>query len=387
MSELKKITTSNYDDCLRLGENAFNYTLTQAQIEDRKWQMNKQDIYGIFDGEKLAAKLHLHSFQVTLNEQIINMGGIAGVATWPEDRRKGYVGALMKHALRIMYEQGTALSMLHPFSIPFYRNYGFELTQHTYTYKGKLEHLITSTASENGKLKRIHKEDAARLLNPVYEQAASDYMLMLKREQWWWERRVISENTQIIAYEANGRIEGYLLAEMKKDRLVIEEFIYQSTEAFTGLLQWMKNHDSMTSDIELSMLPGDLDAFHFSNPSFKEVRKPYFMARIVDVVKFFEEYPFVKQGNGSLKLKLTDHYAPWNEGVWVCTLTDGNMEVEKTTGDADIEMDIRTLSAVLSGSLSLEKAAFMNKLSGESVSVTLLASWLPKNNPAFLDFF
>lgn len=55
------------------------------------------------------------------------MGGIAGVATWPENRRGGLVSKLLSKALARMNEEGQVLSCLHPFSVPFYRKFGWEL--------------------------------------------------------------------------------------------------------------------------------------------------------------------------------------------------------------------------------------------------------------------
>ncbi|MFG6116790.1 enhanced intracellular survival protein Eis [Halobacillus sp. MO56] len=388
MSDVKKITAREYDACLKLGENAFNYKLTEQQIKDRKWQMDKQDIFAVFEDDKMAAKLHLLPLQVFLNDTKIDMGGIAGVATWPEHRRKGYVGQLMKEALKRMREKGDSLSLLHPFSIPFYRNYGYELTQYTYTYQGSISNLIVEHPFFDGKLVRVNKEEAPALLNDVYEKAASAYTLMLAREPWWWERRVLSDDTQIIAYESQGHIEGYILAEMKKDRLVVEEFIYHSKPAFQALLQWMKNHDSMTEQIEISMLPGDLDAFHFANPRFKEVKQPYFMARIVDIENFFKLYPFADSlDNAPLNIKVFDKYATWNDGVWQCSPTNEGMVVKQTSDEADIETDVKTLSALLLGSLTIEKAILMQKLTGDPSSLTRLSGWIPNNQPAFLDFF
>ncbi|WP_051353101.1 GNAT family N-acetyltransferase [Thalassobacillus devorans] len=388
MSDVKKVSASEYDTCLQLGENAFNYKLTEEQIKDRKWQMDKQDIFTVQEGDRLAAKLHLLPLQIFLNEKKIDIGGIAGVATWPEHRRKGYVGKLMKKALNVMREQGYALSLLHPFSIPFYRNYGYELTQYAYTYQGRISNLIVSQPSCEGKLVRLKKEEASSLLNDVYEKAASAYTLMLVREPWWWERRVLSDDTQIIAYEAQGQIEGYILAEMKKDRLVIEEFIYHTHSAFQALLQWMKNHDSMTEQVEISMLPGDLDAFHFANPRFKEIKQPYFMARIVDIENFFSLYPFsAPLADTPLNLKIVDKYAPWNDGVWQCIPNKEGMVVEQTSDEADLETDVKTLAALLLGSLTVDKAVFMEKLTGDPDNLERLSGWIPNNQPAFLDFF
>ncbi len=55
------------------------------------------------------------------------MGGVAGVATYPEYRRSGYVKELLQHSLQTMKKDGYTVSMLHPFAVAFYRKYGWEL--------------------------------------------------------------------------------------------------------------------------------------------------------------------------------------------------------------------------------------------------------------------
>ncbi len=52
------------------------------------------------------------------------MGGVAGVATYPEYRRSGYVKELLQHSLQTMKKDGYTVSMLHPFAVSFYRKYG-----------------------------------------------------------------------------------------------------------------------------------------------------------------------------------------------------------------------------------------------------------------------
>jgi predicted acetyltransferase len=85
------------------------------------------------------------------------MGGIAGVATWPEYRRNGNVADLVKHALQQMKEDGCAISYLHPFKVSFYHKYGWELIANKNTYEWSKDYLA-AFPSISGRIKRMDIE-------------------------------------------------------------------------------------------------------------------------------------------------------------------------------------------------------------------------------------
>ena len=60
------------------------------------------EVYGIIEGNDLAAKLHLIPFHIYIGKEKFKMGGVAGVATYPEYRRSGYVKELLQHSLQTM---------------------------------------------------------------------------------------------------------------------------------------------------------------------------------------------------------------------------------------------------------------------------------------------
>ncbi|MFD2881051.1 GNAT family N-acetyltransferase [Paenibacillus rhizoplanae] len=63
-----------------------------------------------FEGDGIGAQLTLLPLQACIQGRPVSMGGIAGVATWPENRRQGYVAHLLTHALKTMNENGQTLS-------------------------------------------------------------------------------------------------------------------------------------------------------------------------------------------------------------------------------------------------------------------------------------
>ncbi len=55
----------------------------------------------------------------------LSLGGIGGVATLSNHRRKGYAGKLNKNAIDFMKEEGYDISVLYPFSSEYYAKFGY----------------------------------------------------------------------------------------------------------------------------------------------------------------------------------------------------------------------------------------------------------------------
>ncbi|MRH41914.1 GNAT family N-acetyltransferase [Aquibacillus halophilus] len=391
MNEIKVITKEEYYHVLSLGEYAFNYRLTEQDRQDRSKMMENQIILGSYDKSgTLASKLHLLPMELFLGSKVIPFGGIAGVATWPEHRRKGHVQRLMRMALMEMKKHPLPLSMLHPFSVGFYRNYGWELTQHIHKYFFKPTDLRVKRV--NGHTQRVLYSEQKDTLQFLYEQHAITYCLMLKREQWWWEKRVISKDDQIVIYFDSSNIpQGYLISKIVDKRLKVEEFIYQNGEACYGLLQWIRNHDSMLNEVEMVIQPQDQISFYFDNPKITMKKDAYFMTRIVDFQSFVKEYPFFKSVDQLfLRIDLIDDLAEWNNGSWLLKIENNvvsNVELNLAfRSDFTITTDIQTLTALLFGSEPIDRLISFDLLKVEG-NINLLKKIIQPMQPALLDFF
>ena len=122
-----QLKEDKFREALRLSEYAFQYKVDEERLKQQLIKMKEShEVYGIMEGEDLAAKLHLIPFHIYMGKEKFKMGGVAGVATYPEYRRSGYVKELLQHSLQTMKKMDT-VSMLHPFAVSFYRKYGWEL--------------------------------------------------------------------------------------------------------------------------------------------------------------------------------------------------------------------------------------------------------------------
>ena len=120
--DIRKLTTDDFEACMTLSEYAFQFVLNEEQVEKRRKEFNSHNVLGVYEDGQVGAKLHIIPFQTYIQGRSFEMGGIAGVATWPEYRRKGWVAGLLKFALEEMNRNKQSISFLHPFSFAFIGN-------------------------------------------------------------------------------------------------------------------------------------------------------------------------------------------------------------------------------------------------------------------------
>ncbi|KFN03744.1 acetyltransferase domain protein [Bacillus clarus] len=84
-----QLTEDKFREALNLSEYVFQYKASEEQVKQQQLTRMKEShqIYGITKGEELAAKLHLIPFHIYMGKEKFKMGGVAGVATYPEYRR------------------------------------------------------------------------------------------------------------------------------------------------------------------------------------------------------------------------------------------------------------------------------------------------------------
>jgi predicted acetyltransferase len=92
MDQIRTLKQEELIDSMKLSEFAFQNRLSAQEREERIQLQKAEGIWGYFVDDKLAAKLTILDLQTWIHSKNFAMGGIAGVATWPEYRRKGMVG-------------------------------------------------------------------------------------------------------------------------------------------------------------------------------------------------------------------------------------------------------------------------------------------------------
>ncbi|MEH7669516.1 GNAT family N-acetyltransferase [Bacillus sp. JJ689] len=382
-----QLKEDKFREALRLSEYAFQYKVDEERLQQQLTKMKESHkIYGIMEGEDLAAKLHLIPFHIYIGKEKFKMGGVAGVATYPEYRRSGYVKELLQYSLQTMKKDGYTVSMLHPFAVSFYRKYGWELCANLVTCHMTKSDLVMKK-QVNGTVKRFNKENHPEEVEKLYEVFAERFSGMLVREKNWWLQAVYDDLTLAIYYDENKKAAGYMLYKIENYKMTVEEFVPLRNEARNGLWNFICQHDSMIKELEMTVSENEPLLYSLQEPRVKTEIKPYFMGRIVDVEQFLKQYELswnnVQQ---EVILHITDAFAPWNN-VSVRLANHEITIMKEETIDKGIKLDINALSTIMFGykrPLELNELEF---ISGSEEEIQAFENIVPVRKAFIYDFF
>ncbi|MED3485963.1 GNAT family N-acetyltransferase [Bacillus toyonensis] len=381
-----QLQEDKFREALRLSEYAFQYKVNEERLQQQITRMKEShEIYGIMEGEDLAAKLHLIPFHIYIGKETFKMGGVAGVATYPEYRRSGYVKELLQHSLQTMKKDGYTVSMLHPFSVSFYRKYGWELCADLLVCHMTKSDLVMKK-KVNGTVKRFNKENHPEEVEKLYETFAERVSGMLVREKNWWLQVVYDDLALAIYYDENKTAAGYMLYKIENYKMTVEEFVPLHNEARNGLWNFICQHDSMIKELEMTVSENEPLLYTLQEPRVKTEVKPYFMGRIVDVEQFLKQYEFnwndVQQ---EVILHITDSFAPWNNVV--VRLANHELTIVEEATEKGIKLDINALSTIMFGYKRPLELNELELISGSEEAMRSFENLVPVRKPFIYDFF
>ncbi|MBU5218228.1 GNAT family N-acetyltransferase [Bacillus albus] len=382
-----RLKEDKFREALRLSEYAFQYKVDEDRLQQQITKMKEShEVYGIMEGENLAAKLHLIPFHIYIGKEKFKMGGVAGVATYPEYRRSGYVKELLQHSLQTMKKDGYTVSMLHPFAVAFYRKYGWELCANLLICHMTKSDLVMKK-QVNGTVKRFSKENHPEEVEKLYETFAERFSGMLVRDEKWWLQTIYDDLTLAIYYDKNKTASGYMLYKVENSKMTVEEFVPLHNEARNGLWNFICQHDSMIKEFEMTVSENEPLLYTLQEPRVKAEIKPYFMSRIVDVEQFFKQYEFnwndVQQ---ELIFHITDSFAPWNN-VSIRLVNHEITIMKEETIDKGIKLDINALSTIMFGYKRPLQLNELELISGSEEKIQAFEKIVPVREAFIYDFF
>lgn len=389
MREIKELNDADYENIFSLSQFAFQYELSEAELVKKKAEAARHKIWGWMVDDQLAAKLHLIPLSCYVSGRTVEMGGISAVATWPEYRRQGMVKHLLKHALIDMKTDGQTVSFLHPFSVPFYRKYGWEIAFTNRHYTIPIEKLKTNWDGV-GYVKRIQADIG--LLHSIYTSYARGFAGTLVRDGKWWEQRILKNGGHIaVAYNEDDRADGYIIYDVKENILRVKEMAYQSLNGWKLLLQFIANHDSMAKVVKMTVPENDNLALLVDDPSFEQQVETYFMARIVDALTFLNEYPFRENVlSQPLSLCVEDAFFPENSGTFHLERAGSQTKVAYVqTKDIKngIHCTIQQLTVMMLGYKRPTELFHAGLIHGEKEEVMRLEKVIPLQQTFLADFY
>lgn len=388
MPEYRPVPDDREDDHGRVLSYAFNSAAGPFDPEEdvderlrRRWSFGED--YGLFEGGELVSAITHLPFTARVRGAWLPVGGISGVATPPEHRRKGHVGRTLSATLADYRDRGWPLSALRPFEEGFYARYGWATAVYPQVATVDPAALGAVDEAATGSFRRIEATEAGDVLQPAYDAWLEGVTLATERTAEWWRDRLFvgyEHDRFCYAWDRAGEVAGYLVYDVTSEgTMQVLEFAYADDEAYLNLLRFCRDHDSQVAEVELTgfgherlfEVVTDRDALTLRT-------RPGHMVRIVDVPAALEAVPFPPAVEADLVLAVTDDQADWNDGRFALSVADGAASVTATEADPDATLDMGTLSRLLVGRADLPIARATGDLAvADPGVVETLASAFP----------
>jgi predicted acetyltransferase len=346
-------------------------------------RLDPDQVYVVEEDGEIRATATVLPLEVFFEGRTVAMGGIAAVATHPAYRRRGYAGELIRASLREMRERNVHLSMLHPFAHSYYRRYGWELATEAISYNLKPTDLPNSP--EQKRVRTYRDRDLSRMMM-LLEGEGSRHPLFVRRGEGRW-RQIFARGEQDAAvYEAEGRIEGYLLYTQQAEgdspprTLVLSELVAATPEAQRALISFASAFDPTEFTVKYSVPRGEPLHPHLPNSFVNACIDPRFMLRLVSVEGALGLLDLrAADLNVPLIIEAEDDLISENTGEYVI---GGNGVVRNAEVKERVALDVRQLAQLYAGYLPARQLARQGKLRPNSTkALELLERFFPPSDP------
>lgn len=323
---------------------------------DRHLKTRKEILaFGMFEEEKPVSVVAATPMIQTVRKKQFSMGGIWGVATHPQARRKGYARQLLQALLASLKEEGHAFSCLYPFRESFYEKLGYvtfpQPTLARFEPAALAPLLKTDLAGQVTmfKLREVYDQYISYL--NTYQQTVPGMALEkyphppVPGEDKYWLALATHKETiaGIMLYSLRGE-------EVTQFKLQARRFYYTNSTGKYLLLNWIARHIDQANQAELWLPPSERPETWLAdmNVERKQLWIPP-MGRVLDVAGLNG----LLAGPGSVSVQIRDTFCPWNEGIWRLETGSGKLQVSPAQ-EPDFQLSIQALSALVYGTHEID---------------------------------
>ncbi|MEU4280170.1 GNAT family N-acetyltransferase [Streptomyces tanashiensis] len=305
-----------------------------------------------------------YSFELTLpGGALVPVGGVTAVGVLPSHRRRGTLGAMMRHQLGELRARGEFLSVLLASEAPIYGRFGYgpaTYTQRLTVPRRQAAPAVpraggTADAPAAGSVEVLRRAECGEILEEVYDRYRRAQPGALSRPHRWWELRAgqppISPAPRYVAVhrDADGVPDGYASYTIgESDTLTVDETIAADDDVFSSLARFVLEHDLVARVVFKHFPPEHPLRWQFEDFRAGEVSNhtDWLWVRLLDVPGALTARGWC--ADGELVLDVTDPFLG-EHGRHLLTVRDGRADCVPTDREPDLSLDVRDLGAVYLG--------------------------------------
>jgi predicted acetyltransferase len=177
--------------------------------------------------------------------------GLSAVAVLPHFRRRGVADKLVRAWIARFQRDGEPFLLLMPFSVRFYRKYGFGIVEELDLLRVAPQQLPPSPLRQH--VRRARLPDDQGIIEGIYARWREGQSGALARDEYWWKGRIFPRVPEAAIYETS----GYILYEipgapiLPSAHCLVREIVATTPDAFRGLVGFLEALGEQFARVEL----------------------------------------------------------------------------------------------------------------------------------------
>jgi predicted acetyltransferase len=287
---IREVPESEYPAACEIYSTAF---IDPQRSLDRQIAFVKDGLsllLGCYDGDQLVGLTGVIDFDLRFGDRWIPCAGVAGVATLPSYRRQGVVKLLLTECLKIQHERRIPMACLWPFSYPFYKRMGWEVTDFQTEMESPITRLPDSGDARAYKMLPLNQFGAAMA---VHERWCESTNLSMRRSNKRWQYMLSQPNKVFRLFVHN---DGYMIWDIasggSEQQLIVKEWGFTNRKALVDGLSLLSKMDSQFQSVKWRCADAEPFLKLMGNESPPAVHIMHgMMSRVVHVDAFREALP------------------------------------------------------------------------------------------------
>ena len=343
----------------------FGMVANEERMQRFADQMTLERMHAAWSDGTVAGGAGAFDFNLTVPGGDLRTAGVTVVGVLPTHRRRGILRALMRAQLDDAHERGEPLAALWASEETIYGRFGYGLASFCGEITLAHEHNSFAEPFEpQGTVRLIEADEALEAIPPVFEQIRPEWPGMFSRSRVWWENREIADPEERrdgagpkrwVAYERDGRLEGYAVYRHKPGfeagttnaELRVLEALGTTPEALRDVWAYLLAIDWIATTRSFLLPPDHALFMLLATPRRARYRMgDGLWVRLLDVGAALSGRAY--QGDKPIVFEVADEFCPWNEGRW--KLEGG--QAERTKEEPDLRLPVQSLGSALLGGVS-----------------------------------
>jgi predicted acetyltransferase len=373
--EVRTISQADLRAWIDAVETAFGEETRDDRFADWQRIIDPERVLGAYEGERIVGGGADFAFRLTVpGGRQLPAAGVTAVGVLPTHRRRGILNQMMRRQLEDVRRRGEPLAILWASEGSIYQRYGYGLASLNASFEiDRDRSQFRDTHAASGTVRLVGRDEAARLLPPVYDAVRAVTPGFYERSEDWWDVEILSDyewarrgasRKFYAVHERDGRATGYAIYRIRSEwGDVGSKSVLRVIEAFAV-------DPAATRDVWRYLFDVDLIAQITAHPA--PVDHPLLLMlaeprrlrlrlgdglwlRILDVPAALSGRGYA--ADGQLVIQVEDALLPELSGTWRLGVEKGTAEVAATDGPPDLVLDTTDLAAVYLGAFTFAELA------------------------------